>query len=46
MMVDLVIYAFENGAPGDIFVQKAPAATIEVLAKAIAQLMLKPDHRN
>ena len=43
--VDLVIYAFENGAPGDIFVQKAPAATIEVLAKAIAQLMLKPDHK-
>jgi UDP-N-acetylglucosamine 4,6-dehydratase/5-epimerase len=32
--VDLVLYAFEHGQPGEIFVQKAPAATIEVLAKA------------
>lgn len=31
--VDLVVYAFENGMPGDVFVQKAPAATIEVVAK-------------
>ncbi len=36
--VDLVIYAFENGAQGDLFVQKAPAATIEVLAKAVKEL--------
>lgn len=36
--VDLVIFAFQNGNPGDIFVQKAPAATIEVLAKALLKL--------
>jgi UDP-N-acetylglucosamine 4,6-dehydratase len=36
--VDLVIFAFQNGNPGDIFVQKAPAATIEVLAKALLEL--------
>lgn len=36
--VDLVIYAFEHGEQGDLFVQKAPAATIEVLADAIKQL--------
>ncbi len=36
--VDLVIYAFEHGQPGDIFVQKAPAATIEVLVKALLDL--------
>jgi UDP-N-acetylglucosamine 4,6-dehydratase/5-epimerase len=36
--VDLVLFAFENGNPGDIFVQKAPAATIEVLAKALLEL--------
>jgi UDP-N-acetylglucosamine 4,6-dehydratase/5-epimerase len=33
--VDLVVYAFQHGNPGDIFVQKAPACTIENLAKAI-----------
>jgi UDP-glucose 4-epimerase len=36
--VELVLYAFENGQPGDIFVQKAPAATLETLAKALLQL--------
>jgi UDP-N-acetylglucosamine 4,6-dehydratase/5-epimerase len=36
--VDLVLYAFEHGQNGDLFVQKAPAATIEVLAKAIIDL--------
>jgi UDP-N-acetylglucosamine 4,6-dehydratase/5-epimerase len=36
--VDLVLYAFEHGKNGDLFVQKAPAATIEVLAKAIIDL--------
>jgi UDP-glucose 4-epimerase len=36
--VTLVIYAFEHGENGDIFVQKAPAATIEVLAKALVEL--------
>ena len=33
--VDLVLFAFENGKQGDLFVQKAPAATIDTLAKAI-----------
>lgn len=42
--VDLVLYAFEHGNNGDIFVQKAPAATVEVLAKAILELMNRPDH--
>ncbi|HBF67712.1 MAG TPA: UDP-glucose 4-epimerase [Firmicutes bacterium] len=36
--VDLVLYAFENGEQGDLFVQKAPAATIDTLAQAIIQL--------
>lgn len=42
--VDLVLYAFEHGKPGEIFVQKAPAATIEVLAKALTELMGAPNH--
>ena len=42
--VNLVIYAFENGKPGDIFVQKAPAATIETLAYALTDLLGKPKH--
>ena len=36
--VDLVLYAFQHGASGDLFVQKAPAATIETLARAMLQL--------
>ena len=36
--VDLVLFAFENGISGDILVQKAPACTIETLAKAVAEL--------
>ncbi|MBO7615450.1 MAG: polysaccharide biosynthesis protein [Bacilli bacterium] len=36
--VDLVLYAFENGEQGDLFVQKAPAATIETLAQAVIEL--------
>ena len=36
--VDLVIYAFEHGRQGDLFVQKAPAATIETLAEAVKEL--------
>ena len=36
--VDLVLFAFENGTNGDILVQKAPACTIEVLAKAVTEL--------
>ena len=42
--VDLVLYAFEHGNNGDIFVQKAPAATVQVLAQAILELMSRPDH--
>lgn len=42
--VDLVIYAFENGQQGDIFVQKAPASTIEVLAQALQELFSKKDN--
>ncbi len=36
--VDLVLFAFENANPGDMFVQKAPAATVEVLAKALLEM--------
>ncbi|MEG3074377.1 MAG: polysaccharide biosynthesis protein, partial [Ruthenibacterium sp.] len=42
--VDLVLYAFEHGNNGDLFVQKAPAATVDVLAKALTELVGKPDH--
>lgn len=41
--VDLVLFAFENGISGDILVQKAPACTIEVLAKAVTGLFA-PGH--
>jgi len=42
--VDLVLFAFEHGQPGEIFVQKAPAATIEVLAKALTDMLSAPNH--
>jgi UDP-glucose 4-epimerase len=42
--VELVLYAFKNGNNGDIFVQKAPAATVEVLVQALLSLLGKPDH--
>lgn len=42
--VDLVLYAFEHGNNGDMFVQKAPAATVEVLAQALTQMLNKPEH--
>lgn len=42
--VDLVLYAFANGRNGDIFVQKAPAATVETLTRAILELMQRQDH--
>ena len=42
--VDLVLFAFENGNSGDIYVQKAPAATISVLTKALTELIDKPQH--
>jgi len=41
--VDLVLFAFENGTSGDILVQKAPACTIETLAKAVTSLFA-PEH--
>jgi UDP-N-acetylglucosamine 4,6-dehydratase/5-epimerase len=43
--VDLVLFAFENGESGDIFVQKAPAATIKILAKTLANILGKPNHK-
>lgn len=42
--VDLVLFAFEHGNPGDMFVQKAPAATIDTLVKALCTLLKVPDH--
>ena len=42
--VDLVLFAFENGQSGDIFVQKAPAATVELLANTMKNILGKPDH--
>lgn len=42
--LDLVLYAFTNGRNGDIFVQKAPAATIETLAEAVRHTLGRPDH--
>jgi UDP-N-acetylglucosamine 4,6-dehydratase len=42
--VDLVLYAFEHGKQGEIFVQKAPAVTIETLVFALTHLLGKPKH--
>jgi UDP-N-acetylglucosamine 4,6-dehydratase/5-epimerase len=42
--VDLVLHGFQNGQNGDIFVQKAPASTVETLARAVGDVMQKPDH--
>ena len=42
--VDLVLFAFENGRNGEIFVQKAPAATVDTLCRALLDLMKCPDH--
>lgn len=42
--VDLVLYAFEHGNNGDLFVQKAPAATVKTLAQTLARMLGKPDH--
>ena len=42
--VDLVLYAFEHGKSGDIFVQKAPAATITTLTQALTGLLGAPNH--
>lgn len=42
--VELVLYAFTHGENGDLFVQKAPAATVAVLARALLDIMGRPDH--
>jgi UDP-N-acetylglucosamine 4,6-dehydratase len=42
--VDLVLFAFENGQSGDIFVQKAPAATVELLAHTMRKILGVPNH--
>jgi len=42
--VELVLFAFENGKNGDIFVQKAPAATVELLANTLTKMLGKPEH--
>jgi len=42
--VDLVLFAFENGKSGDIFVQKSPAATVDLIANAIRKILNRPDH--
>jgi UDP-glucose 4-epimerase len=42
--VELVLYAFKHGNNGDIFVQKAPAATVAVLTQALLQLLRRPNH--
>jgi UDP-glucose 4-epimerase len=42
--VELVLYAFRHGKNGEIFVRKAPAATVAVLTQAILEIMRRPDH--
>jgi len=42
--VDLVLFAFKHGKSGDVFVQKAPAATIKMLAKSVAKILGKANH--
>jgi len=42
--VELVLFAFKNGQGGDTFVQKAPAATIELLANTLTKMLGKPKH--
>jgi UDP-N-acetylglucosamine 4,6-dehydratase len=42
--VDLVLYAFQHGNNGDLFVQKAPAATVQTLAQTLTAILGKPDH--
>jgi len=42
--VELVLFAFNNGENGDIFVQKAPASTVELLANTLKNMLDKPNH--
>ena len=43
--VELVMFAFNKGNSGDIFVQKAPGATIDILSKSLIELFEKPNHK-
>lgn len=43
--VELVLFAFKNAKTGDIFVQKSPAATIELLADVLRKMLNKPNHK-
>jgi len=43
--VELVIFAFEHGSSGDVFVQKAPASTIQMLAETLTKLLGHPEHK-
>ncbi len=43
--VELVIFAFENGRSGDIFVQKAPASTVKILAETLIKMFKRPHHK-
>jgi len=42
--VELVLFAFNNGQNGDIFVQKSPAATVELLTQTLKNMLSKPNH--
>jgi len=42
--IDLVLFAFEHGNPGDIFVKKAPASSVGILAQALCELLNKPSY--
>ncbi len=42
--VNLVMHAFSKGKPGEIFVQKSPAATLDTLVKALTEILKKPNH--
>ena len=44
MAVDLVMFAFKHAKNGDIFVQKAPASTVGLLAKTLKNMLGKPEH--
>ncbi len=43
--VDLVLYAFKNGSPGDIYVQKSPSAKISIIAETLKEIFKVPDHK-
>jgi len=43
--VELVLFAFKNAKSGDIFVQKSPASTVDLLAKTLVNMLNKPNHK-